>query len=185
MARTQKITLIAKITNREYIAPNNVEVERKDAWIRDLQRTTLKDTFRLMKIEYSLYDPEIEDVRKFFEGTVVLYYAVQSRDLLSGAPDTGMLKQCREELLNAVLGYDVRMARMMSRERASVTEFKEVQQWLVFINIIKEEFFDPNGYEFPDSDKFSELVMKCGREEAKAISLRQLQLSLNRKYANK
>lgn len=184
MAKTQKLTLIAKITNREYFEPRQSEIERKDAWIREQQRTTLTGSFKLIKVEYSLYDPEIENMHKFFEGAIIPYYAIQTREILSGNPDSHILKECREELLEGILGYDVRMANIMKRERGSITDFKEVQQWLTFVNVIKEEFFDPNGYEFPDSDKFHEMAIQYGRDEARAISIRQLQVSLNRKYAN-
>lgn len=182
MAKTQKITLISKITNREYTPPKTAEIERKDAWIREQQRTILNGAYKLIKTEYSLYDPEIDDMRRFFEGAITEYYVIQSRDILSGTPDSKLIKEGRDELLEAILGYDVRMAMLMKRERASTTDFKEVQQWLVFVNIIKEEFFDPNGYEFPNSDSFRQLAEQYGREEAKAISINKLQESLRRKY---
>lgn len=180
--RTKEINLVYKITQKEIIAPDEVEIERKNKWIESIQKTIPSDwEFQLIKVKYSLHNPAIEDTMKFFNGTVVTYFAIQNEDILTGTPDAGTLQRNREIILDAIMGYDVRLAKMIERKRASTTEFKEVQQWNTFLSTVKEELFDPSGYVFPDSEEFWKLSEEIGYDQAKRVSITKLQQSLIRK----
>lgn len=182
MARTKEINLIYKITPNEVIAPDQVEIDRKDKWIKSIQQSIPSEwEYELIKVKYSLHNPAIEDMVKFFNGTVVTYYAIQNEEIMKGTPSTETIQRNRDIILDAILGYDVRLAKLIERKRASTTEFREVQQWYVFLETVKEELFDPSGYEFPDSEVFWKKAEEVGYDQAKRISIEKLQQSLARK----
>lgn len=186
MARTQKIQLFYKLTPKEIIPPPALDLARKEQWIEDQRKGVPSEwESKIVKVEYSIHDPEIADQMRFFNGTIVKYYAIQSKEIIIGMPDTETLRACREEILDGILGYDVRMAKMIQRKRASTTEFVEVQQWSNFINTVQEEIFDPSGYIFPDSKEFWKLVALYGYEKAEDISIGMLRESLKRKNETK
>lgn len=180
---TKKITLIYQLTNLSVNSPRATDIERKDEWIRSIQKKIPSGQSRYIKQTFEEYDPEVLNSRKFFEGVVIVYYAIQNKDILEGYPDSALLRDQRESLLNEILGYNPRMAKFLGQDRASTVDFREVQQWNLFLNIIKEEYFDPNGYEFPDSDEFWELATTLrSYDEAHKVSIKRLQESLRRKY---
>lgn len=180
--RTKEINLIYKVTQTSVIPPSHTELDRKERWIESIQKTVKSEwEYQLIKVKYAFHNPEVDDMLSFFNGTVVLYYAIQNEDMITGTPHSSVLKNYREKILDEMLGYDVRLAKLVQRKRASMTEFKEVQQLFTFINMVKEELFDPSGYEFPDSEEYWKLVEKHGHVEAKRISIELLQKSLKRK----
>lgn len=181
--KTKSITLIYQLTQNEIFPPSPKELERKDAWLRGLQKSVEADFKPLIvRVKYDLYDPEMEQQRKFFEGACVLYYALQTLDMTEGEPDNHTLDQYREKILDEVLGYDYKTATAISRllaetkhTRSSTTEFKSVQTWNTFLQTLEETLFDSHGYEFPDSKLFWELAKKYSYDQAKTIVREQLQ----------
>lgn len=181
--KTSKISLFYSLTQTEIIPPASIEIERKDQWIKAIQKTVEADFKPLIiKVVYELFNPEIENQRKFFEGAVIPYYAIQNSDLQEGLPDTETLRKYREEVLDETLGYDYRAVSKVIRKRKSTADFKSVQAWSNFLNIVEETIFESAGYEFPDSEHFWDLTKKHGYDEAKAIAIQQLQ---SRKNLNK
>lgn len=118
---------------------------------------------KMVKVTYELFDPEIENMQKFFNGPVVEYYAIQSREDLTGEVSSATREMTRESLLDEALGFDVPLLNgKTKRDRKSTTTFKNVQKWYAFLQTMKETQFEPNGYEFPDSEAFWENVKICG-----------------------
>lgn len=128
-----------------------------------------------VKVTYQLFDPEITNMTRFFNGTVIKYYAIQNEDMTSGEPDNDLLKKYREQVLDELLGYDLELVDRTVRRRKSTTDFRTVQQWNTFINRCQETLFDGAGYEFPDSDEFWKLAGQVGYEKAEGICLQRLQ----------
>lgn len=158
------------------------EMERKDRWIKDIQRSVEADWKpMLVKVTYELYNPEVEKQVRFFNGTCVKYYAIQNMDLTEGMPDSVTLKKYREEILDEMLGYDVHLINRTVHRRKSTTDFKSVEAWNEFLNTLQETLFDNAGYEFPDSKQFWELAEVHGYEEAERISIENLQKKLRLK----
>lgn len=193
--RTKKITLYYKATHKEIVAPPPASLLRKDAWLKEIQRTispqkrarrdeklnTADAPFRYVKVVYELFNPEVEQQRKFFNGPVVDYWTIQKKDLMSGEVPRIMHDRAREELLSDVLGYDVPMLTRTERRRKSSSDFTSTQKWHDFFETLRETEFDPNGYEFPDSEHFWDLAKKHGYETAHGIAIEQLRKRIQAK----
>lgn len=180
--RTKSLSLYYKLTQKEVTPPPLKELERKDAWVKELQKTVESDWKPLvMKVTYELYNPEIEEMRRFFNGPCVAYYAIQNSDITSGQVSPETLKQYREEILDEMLGYDVKTVNKIIRKRKSTSDFKTVQAWHTFLKELEENLFDSAGYEFPDSKAFWGMVKAYGYEAACRISRETLQGKLLKK----
>lgn len=180
---TTKISLFYNITQKEVMPPEIREMERKERWIKEMQKTVEADYKpKIVKVTYELFDPEIDNQRRFFEGAVVEYYCIQNEDMLTGIPASDMIKRYRLDILDQVLGYDVHLHNRVVRERKSTTEYKTVAAWNKFLNLIEETVFEAAGFEFPDSKVFWDLVRQYGYDEAKRISVERLQTNLSKRY---
>lgn len=176
---TQEIVLFYNLTQTEVRPPEAREIERKERWIKTMQRTVEAEWKpKIVKVTYKVFDPEIERQRRFFEGPVVKYYAIQNEDIVKAQPGTELLRRYRIDILDQMLGYDVHLHNRIIRERKSTTDFKDVQAWNKFLNTMEETIFAAAGYEFPDSKEFWDLVKKHGYEEAERISVEALQKKL-------
>ena len=181
--KTSKISLFYSLTPTKVIPPAEREVERKERWVKVMQKTVEAEWKpKIIKNTYELFDPEIENQKRFFEGAVVEYYAIQDMDLFEGKPDTSTLDKYREEILDESLGYNFQTINKILRKRKSTKDFKEVQAWNTFLKTLEETIFAVSGYEFPDSKNFWELVKQYGHEEAKRIAIEQLQARLKKRY---
>lgn len=175
MAKTGKIELIYTLTQTKVQPPSMKETARKDAWIKELQATVEADWKPLLvKVTYAMFNPEIEQLRKFFH-TCVKYFAIQNMDMVEGTPDSKTLDKWREELLDELIGYDFQTVNKVIRKRPSTADYKETQPWLTLLNNFEETIFDSHGYEFPDSKVFWESVKVHGYEKAQDIAIKQLQ----------
>ena len=67
------------------------------------------------------------------------------------------------------------------KRRTSTTDLSDVQEWNDFLQELKETEFEPNGYEFPESEKFWKLTESIGYEKAKDAVIDQLQKRLIQK----
>lgn len=183
--RTKTIKLFYQLTQHDIIPPAATELERKERWIKELQKTVEADYKPLMiKLTYELHNPEVEKQSRFFNGTCVKYYAIQDMDLNDGRPDSKSLKMYRELILDEMLGFDLQLVDRVVRRRKSTSDFQSVQDWNKFLNTLEETLFDSAGYEFPDSKSFWAMVDMLGYEEAERISIENLQKSLKKKQSH-
>lgn len=148
-------------------------LDRKEEWIKEIQKTIEADWKpKMIKVTYELYDPEIENMQKFFNGPVVEYFAIQSRENLSGEVDPLLKKRTRETILDEILGFEVELlGGKKKRDRKSTADFKNTQKWYDFLQTVKETLFDPQGYEFPNSEEYWENAKKYGYDQAKTIAI--------------
>lgn len=182
--RTRKISLFYNVTRTEIIPPPSPVLVRKDAWLKELQASVEADWApRIVKLTYEIFNPEVEQQRKFFNGPVVEYYAIQNDNLTSGEMAPERKKRYREQILDELLGFDVHLVNRVVRRRKSTGDFRDTQVWHDFLEELREALFDPNGYEFPDSKAFWELAEKVGYDQAKDVATKQLQEKLKRKLA--
>lgn len=180
--KTKRITLFWKLTQTEKVPPPAVEIARKENWLTELQGTVEADYKPLIvRVTYELFNPEIEDMTKFFNGVCVLYFAIQNMDMFEGVPSSDTLKQYREEILDEMLGYDFQTVNKTVHSRKSTTDFKTVQAYNTFLNELQEEMFDSHGYIFPDSKEFWELTKVHGYDQARSIAIKNLQSKMKRK----
>ena len=157
------------------IPPPITDIETKDRWLKEVQMTSESDWKPVtIKVTYEIYNPEIENLRRFFH-VCVEWYAIQNGDMVDELPKSAVLKQYREEILDELLGYDKMLVTRTVRQRKSTTDFKTVQAWNKFIKLLEETLFEQAGYEFPESEEFWKLVKVHGYTEARKISLQQLQ----------
>lgn len=180
--RTKKITLDYKVTQTEVFPPIAGELARKDEWLEEVKRSVPSEwEAKIVRVTYEMFDPEIQQQTKFFNGTVILYYCIQNEDMVEGEPDSTLLKRYREDILDEMLGYDYLGVKKLHRMRDSTTDFKTTQAWSTFLNTVEETLFDNAGFIFPDSTKFWELVKKHGYDEARKISIRTLQTQMKQR----
>jgi len=180
--KTKKITLYYEVTSREVIPPGPGEMERKDHWIKEVQSTVEADWKpKTIRVVYEVYNPEVDRMRKFLNGPVVEYWIIQSQDILTGKIGVEIKKMGRETLFDKALGYDVEIVGGTARRRRSTSEFSEVQQMHDFLEMLRETEFEPNGYEFPDSEYFHEISKAYGYDKAKEIIEEGLQKRLRAK----
>lgn len=173
--KTKKINLFYTISDSETFPPPPASIARKDAWLKELQRTISKaGETRIVKVTYELFNPEVERVRKFFEGPVVDYWAIQNGDILSGEIPRLERTIARETLLSNTLGYDVQLVGRKERRRKSTSDFNSTQHWADFLETLRETEFDPQGYEFPDSEAFWDIAKKHGYDQSRGIAIEQL-----------
>lgn len=180
--RTKRITLYYELTPKEIIPPKPEAIARKDAWIKEIQRGIEADWKPVqIRVEYRIFNPEVEAQRKFFEGPVVEFYTIQTKEMLEGRPSKAQNDEVRETILSDALGYDVQLLGRTERRRTSTTDFTDTQRWHDFFEEIRETHFEPNGYEMPDSKAFWEMAEKIGYDKAKEESIKQLQARMRRK----
>lgn len=180
--KTKSITLFYTVNQQQIIPPLKADIERKDKWIKEVQRTIDAEwNSELIKVTYSVFNPHIQDQVRFFNGTVVAYYAIQNEDMVEGIPSRELLEQYREEMLDELLGYDYKTVHKVIRKRKSTGDFKSVQAWNNFLKLCEETLFESAGYEFPDSEVFWELVKEIGYDNAKQESIKRLQISIKRR----
>lgn len=180
--RTKKISLDYKITQTEIFPPNGKELARKDEWLEEVKRSVPSDwESKIVRVNYEVFDPEIVQQVKFFNGAVLVYYCIQNEDMVVGEPDSALLKRYREDMLDEMLGYDYQGMKKLHRMRDSTKDFKTTQAWSNFLNTVEETLFDNAGYTFPDSEKFWNLVKIHGYDQAKKISIQTLQETLKKR----
>lgn len=182
--KTRKITLFYEITPTAVRPPTPEQLARKDEWLKEIQRSVPSEWDpKMVRVSYELFNPETQKIRKFFEGPVVEYFAIQTNDMLTGRPSRSQLDEVRETLLSDALGFDVHLIGKVERRRKSTSDFTDTQQWNDMLAELKETHFEPNGYEMPDSDEFWKLSEGIGYERAKEESIKSLQQRLARKLS--
>lgn len=181
--KTKSITLYHKITQSEIQDPPLADIARKDAWLKEIQKTIPSDwEYEMIRVTYEIFNPHIQDIQRFFNGTVVMYYCIQNEDMVTGEPSREMLMQYREEMLDELLGYDYKTVNKVIRKRKSTTDLKTVQAWNNLVKLAQETLFENAGYDFPDSEQFWELVKKIGYDQAKVESRKRLQINLAKRH---
>lgn len=174
--RTKKISLYYQVSSSEIFPPPGPALSRKESWIKEVQRTISKEAeLRMIKVTYEVFNPDVERQRKFFNGPVVDYYAIQNEHITSGEVPRGMHDRYRETILAEALGYEVELVGRKERRRKSSADFNSTQQWNDFLEGLRETIFEPNGYEMPESEVFWEMSKKYGEEQAQKIALEELQ----------
>ncbi len=180
--KTKKLTLYYKVEPDKVVPPDAKERNRKEEWLKQIQRETPSAwEAQIVKVTYELFNPEVENQRRFFH-TCVLYYAIQDMDMTEGRPDSATLRKYREEILDGMLGYDVELVNKTVRKRKSTSEFKSVQKWNEFLEELEGTIFFAAGYEFPDSQNYWDLVKQYGYEQGRKIAIDQLQNKLKKYY---
>ena len=182
--RTKKISLFYSVTNKEIIPPKQSDIERKDAWLADIKKSIEAEWKpKIVKVTYEIYNPETEDLRQFFNGPVVEYFAIQHEDLYENRPTPELKKRYRETILDWALGYDVQLIDRTTRKRKSTADFVEVQEWNDFLHTLEETIFEQHGYEFPKSKDFWKLTEEHGYKKAQEIAIEQLQRRMRSKQS--
>ena len=183
MAKTKKISLYYLITKQEVKPPPTVALERKEAWLNTIQALLKTKETKMIRVTYELFNPEIQQMQRFFNGAVIEYYAIQNEDMLIGRPTRLMIDMYRETILDDVLGYDVKLIDRITRRRKSTADFWSTQEWNDFLATLYETHFEPQGYEFPNSEEYWRIAEKAGEEQTRTIVIKQLQDRLRRKLS--
>lgn len=153
-------------------------------WVKEVQRSISKvGVTRIIRLTYELFNPEVEQMRKFFNGPVVEYYAIQNEHLLKGPVPADMKERYRETILSELLGYEVQLIDRKEKRRKSSADFLSTQQWNDFLEKARETIFEPQGYEFPSSETFWGLAEKHGIGNAHRICREELQGRIRAKMA--
>ncbi|MCK4609448.1 MAG: hypothetical protein KAT71_08195 [Gammaproteobacteria bacterium] len=139
----------------------------------------------IVRAEYMMVWGDVLRRRKFFEGAIVPYYAIQTLERMP-APDE--IRQFRLQILKELLGYSYTQpkglngAGELKEDRVSTTAFNE-QQWDDFFEVIDHTLFAPNGFMYPDRAVYADMVAdkeeggKGMRPEQATEALRKLVLN--------
>lgn len=165
--------------------PSTSEIRRKNEWVEQLKNEIAgPGETRQIKLTYELFNPEVQKMQKYFNGPVVEYYIIQSKEMTEGRPGTTERKQYRELILYEMLGYQVDLpGGKKVEERKSTSTFTSVERWYTFLEELKETMFEPNGYEMPDSEQFWELEKEHGYDKTRDVAIEQLQRRLHKKLS--
>jgi len=177
--------LFYTLTREDIWPPYPSDLKRKEDWVKAVQQEIAKPgETRLIKVKYEMHNPEIDRIMKFFNGPVIEYFVIQSTDMVEGRPEPAVLDQYREMLLLDALGYDTNLPDgRVIRQRKSTATFQSVQRWCNFLEEIKEIYFEPNGYEMPDSDEYHILEDGFGKDRATEICIERIQKKLMAKLS--
>jgi hypothetical protein len=179
--RTKSITLLYQVTQKEIFPPAAKDLARKENWLEEVKHSVEADYKPLLvKVHYEIFNPEVDQLRAFFH-VCVLYYCMQNLELTDREPTNEELRDYRSDLLDEMLGYDVKTARRVIRERKSTADLKTTTAWLKLLNELEETLFFDAGYEFPDSKEFWENVKKYGHARTKAMAIEHLQAVIKRR----
>lgn len=182
--RTRKIKLYYQLTQKEIFPPPEASLARKDAWIKDIQRSIEADEkYKTIEVTYREVNQHIEQQRKFFNGPVVDYWTIQSQEILEGEVPRMMHDQARETLLSNVLGYNVQLLDRVERRRKSSADFTETQEWNDFLETLRETEFEQQGYEMPDSKAFWGMAQKYGYDQTRGMAIKELQRRLKNRLS--
>lgn len=174
--RTKKISLFYKVSDSEIFAPDAQALRRKEAWVKETQRTISNvGEIRIIRVTYELFNPEVLQQQRFFNDSIIDYFAIQNGNILMGKVPKIIHDRYRETILSESLGYEVELVNGIERRRTSTKDFTNTQQWNDFFELLRETIFEPQGYEMPNSDEFWKIAEKYGYEKAKKISIDQLQ----------
>lgn len=185
MAR-KTIKLYYELTKDKIHPPEKEALDRKDKWIEQKQKEVEAEWKpKKIRVTYEEVNKEVAKMRKFFNGPVLEYWVIQQADMLDELPTRSQLDRARETLLSEALGYEVELWDRTEKRRRSTSDFIEEQEWYDFLETLRETEFEPNGYEFPDSNKFWDLVKQVGYTKAKEEQISRLQKRVSKKLGLK
>lgn len=179
---TKEIKLYYALTRDRILPPGPGELDRKEKWIEAMQMNLEDGEVQDIEVAYKKSNRKVRAQKRFFEGPVVEYWTIQATEK-ELTPELRRLG--RTTLLDKTLGYDVPTLTGKIRERESTTNFVETQQWHDFLKTIQETEFEPNGYEYPDSDHFNRLKSIHGYSKAKKIIAEELINRINKKLSTR
>ena len=128
----------------------------------------------IVRMELMIVWGDIVRRRKFFEGAVVKYYAIQS---LGRMPSNDEMRKWRITILDEMLGYSylrpkgLKGAGENKKDRVSTTAFNE-QEWDDFFELTDAVLFAPSGYMFPSRAVYADMVADV-KDGGKGMSVEQ------------
>jgi hypothetical protein len=178
--KTKRIALFYSLTQKDVFPPSQKELERKDEFIKTIQRSVESEYKpKMIKVTYEYYNPEVDEMRRFFH-TCVMYYVIQNLELKDRKPTTEEFNQYREEILDELRGFDYQTVNKVIRKRESTKDYKEAEQWHTLLKDLEETLFEDAGYTFPDSKWFWDMVKTDGYEKAQATAITRLQAKIEK-----
>ena len=150
---------------------------------RQKERLQEKDAGEFFTLEdiLKVKEGELENMQRFFRGAVIPYYAMQSRNAWGEDLSSGLIADCTDEVKREVGFYKYDHTGHITEEVNSMLTFERVKDLNEFLHTIEEVCFKDQGYIFPDSKHFKELVKLKGREAAQ----RQVLQELYQEYKNR
>lgn len=174
-------------TDVEELVDKMLRVKRAEAIVflrRQQDRLNEKDagTFFTFEDTLKLKEGELENMQRFFRGAVAPYYVRQKYNIWSPSIDGDMLKQGTDEIKRAVgfMKYD--HTGHITKDVNSMTTFeraKDINEWL---KAVEEVCFDDEGFIFPDSKHFLNLVKLKGRHSAHRQVIQELHEKVKNRY---
>jgi len=132
----------------------------------------------------------LADLRAFFRGAVVPYYWRQSREVFNADMTSVDMAECAGEMKRTIgyilYGQDGKpQIDFDGKVKVNSTMlFKQTKEYTNFLKDIEENCFDDNGYKFPDSDHYKELMRATNRKSADARVLHELEVWTKNRYDN-
>lgn len=143
---------------------------------RQKDRLQEKDAGEYFTLEDSLKvkEGELENMQRFFRGAVIPYYAMQSRNAWGEDLSSGIIDDATDEVKREVGFFKYDHSGHITDEVNSMANFERVKDLNEFLHQVEDVCFKDQGYIFPDSKHFKELVKLKGREAAQRQVLQEL-----------
>jgi len=183
---TQSMFYLDRDTDINELADEIVRVKRSEVLVflqRQYDRLQEKKPGEYFTVEdvLKLKDGELEKMNRFFRGAVIPYFARQKYDIWTEGISSDDIHKATEEVKRAVgfLKYD--HTGHITEEVNSMASFERCKDLNEFLNMVQVVCFDDEGFTFPDSEHYHEVVKAKGRSEAD----RQMFHELHEKHKNK
>lgn len=148
-----------------------IELQEKEAG----EYFTIKSTFDVI-------NNALQKIFAFFRGPVIEYYARQKYDDYSNKLDRAVITDVTDDIKRATgfVLYDSK-GRQTDQVNSllSFAQAKDVAEWLEDVRAV---CFDDQGYIFPDSDHFNNLVKLKGEDFAKRQVITELKTRVENKF---
>ena len=127
-------------------------------------------------------EKDLENSMRFYRGAVLQYYYRQSREYWDEKISNKELMIVNDEI-KAMVGfkkYDKKGK--PTKEVGSMADFKEIKMLNTFLNDVENVCFNDQGYIFPNSKHFNEIIAEKGLKVAKIQALYELKEQYKNKH---
>lgn len=183
--KVKSLFYLDRDTDVNALAAEIIRVKRSEIIVflqRQHERLQEKEAGEFFTVEdiLQLKDGELENMQRFFRGAVVPYYVRQKYNIWTEGIEEDLIHQGTEEIKRAIgfLKYD--SSGHITEVVNSMATFERVKDLNEFLKMVEVVCFDDEGYIFPDSKYFKDLLKQKGR----SATQRQIIQELHEKVKN-
>lgn len=185
--KVKSLFYLDRDTDINALASEILRVKRAEIIVflqRQYERLQEKEAGSFFTVEdiLQLKDGELENMQRFFRGAVVPYYVRQKYNVWTEGIDDELVAEGTKEMKRAVgfLKYD--HTGHITDTVNSMATFEKVKDLNEFLKMIEQVCFDDEGFIFPDSKHFKDLLKQKGRASAQRQVVQELHEKVKNQY---